>query len=113
MGVVKNWCYFAMRSWHEVLFSHLGYDTPYSNVRLLLTFIANCLQNHKKLNFWSIARPQNGVLQFLRNLSISDYMLLHNTNINVAIAHILMGRNELYNNKRHSKKNSEVRNRQK
>ena len=35
-------------------------------------------------------------LQFYRKMSILGYMLLHNSNINVAIAHILMCRISLY-----------------
>ena len=48
VGVVKNGCYHEIRSWHEVLFSHSGSNTPYSIVRLLLIFIANCLQKSQK-----------------------------------------------------------------
>ena len=39
---------------------------------------------------------KNRFLRFSRKISILDPMLLHNTNINVAIAHILVSRKRLY-----------------
>ena len=62
-------------------------------------------KNEKKSCYWSIASPKNGFSQFLPNLSILEYMLLHNSNINVAIAHILVGRNSLYDLQGQSYKN--------
>jgi hypothetical protein len=85
-GRGQNGCFHEIRSLHlkVMLFSHLWSNTPYSIVRLLLTFIANC---HCQLSL-----PNHGFLQFLPNLSILEYVLLHITNINVAIAHILISR---------------------
>ena len=59
----------------------------------------------KNFNFWSIAILKNVFMQFSPNLSILEHMLLHNTNINVAIAHILVCRNSLYDLQGQSYKN--------
>ena len=64
-------------------------------------------KNRKKPNFWPIARSKIGFSRFSPNLSILEYMLLHNTNINVAIAHILMCRNKLYDHQGQSYENQQ------
>ena len=53
----------------------------------------------------SIASPKNCFSKFLPNLSILEHMLLHNTNINMAIAHILVGQNKLNDRRGRSYKN--------
>ena len=62
-------------------------------------------KNRKKPNFWPLARSKIGFSRFPPNLSILEYMLLHNTNINVAIAHILAGRTKLNDRRGRSYKN--------
>ena len=62
-------------------------------------------KNEKKAMIGQSRVQKNGFSQFLPNLSILEYMLLHNTNINVAIAHILVCRNSLYDLQGQSYKN--------
>ena len=62
-------------------------------------------KNRKKPYFWPIARSKNGFLRFSPNLSILEYMLIHNTKINMATAHILVYRNKLYDHQERSYEN--------
>jgi hypothetical protein len=62
-------------------------------------------KNRKKPDFWPIARSKNGFLRFLPNMSILEYLLLHNITINVANAHILVYRNKLYDHQERSYEN--------
>jgi hypothetical protein len=50
----------------------------------------------KRSYFWSLASPKIGVSPFFaKSEHFRVYNVVHNSNINVAIAHILMGLNKL------------------
>ena len=52
-------------------------------------------ENPQKL-IWANCCVKIGFSRFSRKVSILEYMLLHKSNINVAIAVILLGRKSLY-----------------